>query len=112
MKLLCLGAVLSTAVISLLGFQTRAIAQEPDYVCFMITKSGQVMDLTEPLCGLDKSAPVVSANSNKAYTDNSDQEYQEFIENYEQALHNQGMIRTKRVTRDYSGILNQTSMDR
>ncbi len=91
MKLLYLSAVLSAAVISVVDFHARAIAQEPDYACFMTTQSGQVIDLTNSLCGFKKSASTVSAKSDKGYIDNSDQGYQEFLQNYERALRNQAL---------------------
>lgn len=108
MKLLYLSAVLSAAVISVTGFHARAIAQKPDYACFMTTQSGQIIDLTQSLCGFKKSASTV-AKSNQGYIDNSDQSYKEFIENYEQALQNQGKMQNATGTsaaggfRDYSG---------
>ncbi len=92
MKLLYLSAVLSAAVISVVDFHARAIAQEPDYACFMTTQSGQVIDLTQSLCGFKKSASTDSSKSDQAHIDNSKQAYQEFLQNYERALRNQGKM--------------------
>jgi len=68
MKFLRLSATLSAAVISLLpGFP--AAAQEPDYLCFITTPSGQVLDLSESLCGSKKSKSEVAANSDQAFVE-------------------------------------------
>ncbi len=70
MKFLRLSAVLSATVISL-PIHAGAIAQEADYACFMTTHSGRVIDLSESVCKLKKSAPVVTAivNNDQAFTE-------------------------------------------
>lgn len=76
MKILNLSAALSAAIISFLpGFQSSVKAEETDYLCFMTTHSGQVVDLSESLCGASKSLNKDSANSDQA-----------FIQDYEKKL--------------------------
>ena len=65
MKFLRLSAALSATAISFLsGFHASANAQNTDDPCFMTTKSGSVVDLSESVCGMKKSAKAVSVNSN------------------------------------------------
>lgn len=82
MRILRLSAVVSAAAISFLsGFHVSANAQENDYDCFITTQSGQVVDLSESVCGVKKSPAAVSANNGQALISNTDQA---FIEDYEQ----------------------------
>ena len=68
MKLLSLATALSAAVLSFgPGFHASVNAQEADYACFMTTKSGQVIDLSESVCGINKSAEETSVNSDQAF---------------------------------------------
>lgn len=46
MKILRLGAISIAAISFLTGFSTATLAQDADYVCYMTTKSGQVVDLS------------------------------------------------------------------
>lgn len=51
LKLIGLSATLFTnACVVLSGAQLEAIAREPDYPCYMITTSGQTIDLSDSLC--------------------------------------------------------------
>lgn len=71
MKFRRLSAALTASVISLIpGFHDRAIATEPDYLCFFTTNSGEVVDLSDSICDSKKS---------KAGEDKSDKA---FIEAY------------------------------
>lgn len=75
MKFLPLSAALSAAVITFIpGLQVSTNAQEHDYVCFLTTHSGQVVDLSDSLCGNKKSAAAVSTND------------QAFIEDYKRNI--------------------------
>lgn len=79
MKFLGLSAVLSATVISLVPVPKGAIAQEADYACFITTKSGQVIDLSESVCKLKKSAPVMAVvNNDQAFTE----DYKRTVMNY------------------------------
>lgn len=81
MRFLHLSAALSATVISFLPvLHLKAIAQEPDYACFMTTASGQVIDLSESVCKITKSAPTAQAK-----TDNNDQA---FLEDYRRTVSN------------------------
>lgn len=79
MKFLGLSAALSVAVISLVpGLHGSAIAQETEYPCFMTTKSGQVVDLSESVCKLKKSVLAVPVNNDQAFTE----DYKRTVMNY------------------------------
>ena len=65
MKFLPLSAALSAAITFILGLQVSTNAQEPDYVCFLTTQSGKVVDLSDSLCG-QKSTPA-STDSDQAF---------------------------------------------
>lgn len=81
MRLLHLSAALSATVISFVPvLHSKAIAQEPDYACFMTTASGQVIDLSESVCKITKSAPTAQAE-----TGNNDQA---FLEDYRRTVSN------------------------
>lgn len=91
MKFLRLSAVLAATVISFIpGLPKGAIAQEADYPCFMTTKSGQVIDLSESVCKLKKSAPVVTAVVNND---------QAFMEDYKRTVMNYPDVRDKLLAR-------------
>ena len=91
MKFLHLGAAFSATIISLVpGLHAGAIAQEADYDCFMTTKSGQVIDLSESVCKLKKSAPVVTAVVNND---------QAFMEDYRRTVMNYPDLRDKLLAR-------------
>lgn len=62
MKFLPLSAALSAVIIFMPGLQVSTNAQEYDYVCFLTTQSGQVVDLTDSLCDNKKSTAAVSTN--------------------------------------------------
>ena len=80
MRLLHLSAV-SAAIISFVPvLHLKAIAQEPDYACFMTTASGQVIDLSESVCKITKSALTAQAK-----TENNDQA---FLEDYRRTVSN------------------------
>lgn len=82
MKILHLTAAVSAAVISFVPvFHGSANAQENDYDCFMTTQSGQVVDLSESVCGVKKAPAEVSANNDPAVMSDTDQA---FLEDYEQ----------------------------
>lgn len=82
MKILHLTAVVSAAVISFVPvFHGSATAQQNDYDCFMTTQSGQVVDLSESVCGVKKSPAGASANNGSAVISDTDQA---FLEDYEQ----------------------------
>ena len=71
MKFLPLSTALSAAVITFIpGLQVSTNAQEHDYVCFLTTHSGQVVDLSDSLCGNKKNTAAVSTDD------------QAFIEDY------------------------------
>lgn len=81
MRLLRLSAALTASVISFVPvLHSKAIAQEPDYACFMTTASGQVIDLSESVCKIKKSAPAA-----QAMTVNNDQA---FLEDYKRTVSN------------------------
>ena len=67
MKFLHLATALSATVFSFMPFHTSVNAQEADYDCFMTTKSGQVVDLSESVCGIKKSASAAPVNSDQAF---------------------------------------------
>jgi len=63
MKFVRVSATITATVLSLVsGFHTRAIATEPDYICFMTTSSGQVLDLSGSLCH-SKTSQLKDANN-------------------------------------------------
>lgn len=68
MKFLCMNAVTTTVISLICGFHATAIAVEPDYLCFITSPSGEVLDLSESLCGSKKSQPKV-ANSDRAFVE-------------------------------------------
>ena len=72
MKFSRLSATLAVAVTFLLP--TVAIAQEPDYICFMTTPSGQVVDLSDSLCHATKSQPDDGNNQDQAFVEDYKQE--------------------------------------
>ncbi|MBW4637983.1 MAG: DUF732 domain-containing protein [Gloeocapsa sp. UFS-A4-WI-NPMV-4B04] len=80
MKLLHLSAVSATIICFVPVLYLKAIAQEPDYACFMTTASGQVIDLSESVCKIMKSAPTAQAE-----TGNNDQA---FLEDYRRTVSN------------------------
>jgi hypothetical protein len=106
MKFLRLSAVLAATIISFVpGLPKGVIAQEGDYACFMTTKSGQVIDLSESVCKLKKATPVVTAaaSSDQAFTE----DYKRTVMNYPDVRDNllaraekspeQGIIKAKSV---------------
>ncbi|AFZ30802.1 hypothetical protein Glo7428_2288 [Gloeocapsa sp. PCC 7428] len=56
-------ATISTAAISFLAGFAPAIAQDVDYVCYMTTKSGQVLDLSASVCQVNASTRLAKATS-------------------------------------------------
>jgi hypothetical protein len=62
MKILQL-ATISTAAISFLAGLAPAIARDADYVCYMTTKSGQVLDLSASVCQVNASTRLARATS-------------------------------------------------
>ncbi|MUL34796.1 DUF732 domain-containing protein [Gloeocapsopsis dulcis] len=79
MKILHLGAILITAVSLVPGFSRATLAQDADYVCYITTKSGQVVDLSASICQLNGSSRLAKATS-AAGSD------QAFIADYERAV--------------------------
>lgn len=77
MKFISLAAL--SAVISLPIYES-AIAQNIDYPCFMTTASGEVIDLSQSVCKLKKSATTAAnpANSDQAFI----QDYKRTVSNY------------------------------
>lgn len=78
MKFISLAAL--SAVISFLPILESAIAQNVDYPCFMTTASGEVIDLSQSVCKLKKSATTAAnpANSDQAFM----QDYKRTVSNY------------------------------
>lgn len=69
MKIFRLSAALTATVISLMpGFHARAIAVDPDYLCFMLTPSGKSMDLSQSLCHSGNSSQKV-VSTDQAFVD-------------------------------------------
>ena len=66
MKFLPLSAALSAAITFIPGLQASTNAQEHDYVCFLTTQSGKVVDLSDSLCE-KKSTPAVSTDNDQAF---------------------------------------------
>jgi hypothetical protein len=67
MKSFRLNATIAAATISLVsGFQFQAFAFEPDYLCFVTTGAGEVLDLSQSLC-TNKSATSSIATLDKAF---------------------------------------------
>lgn len=68
MKLLNLTVSITTAAISLLpSLHFQAIAAEPDYVCFLKTNSGKVVDLSSSMCGSKKSQLADDTQNQQAF---------------------------------------------
>lgn len=68
MKFLHLSATLSAAVLSFFpSFHAFASVEEPNYVCFMTTQSGEVVNLSDSLCKSNKSASADSANGDQTF---------------------------------------------
>lgn len=66
MKFLHLGAV--SIVVFGLSVSFKAIARDADHVCYMTTKSGQVLDLSQSVCQIDQSNQAANAaNSDQAF---------------------------------------------
>lgn len=67
MQLLRLSAALSAVAACLLpGFYASVNAQEAEFTCFMTTQSGQVIDLSQSVCGSNQSiAPPLAATDTK-----------------------------------------------
>jgi hypothetical protein len=62
-----LNAAIATAAISLISsFQFPAFAAEPDYLCFVTTGAGEVLDLSQSLCA-DKAAKSSKAALDRAF---------------------------------------------
>lgn len=62
-----LNATIAAAAISLVsGFQFQAFAAEPDYLCFVTTGAGEVLDLSQALCA-DKATKSPMASLDKAF---------------------------------------------
>lgn len=92
MKFLHLGTVLSAAVLSFLPCFHASANQDPNYACFMITESGQVIDLSKSVCGTKKkSVPAVSANSDSANRDQASSEEPKRKLSEEKALREEGL---------------------
>lgn len=86
-----LRLAVSAAVIAFVPMQGSAIAQDADYLCFMTTSSGQVIDLSDSVCQLKKSAPPTAATPS-----NSDQA---FIKDYKRTVSNYPDMRDKLLAR-------------
>lgn len=82
MKFRRLSATVTATVVSLIpGFYARAIAAEPNYLCFLTTNRGEVVDLSDSICHSKKS---------KAGDDKSDKA---FIEAYKSQAMNHPDVR-------------------
>lgn len=88
MKNLRLGAILITAVSFIPGFSTATLAQDADYVCYITTKSGQVVDLSASICQLDRSIHLAKA-TNAAESD------QAFLADYKRTVMGYPDVRDK-----------------
>ena len=75
MKFLRLGSALSAAVLAVPTLHASASVPGSDYVCFMTTEAGQVVNLSESLC-----------KSNKPTTENPAKNDRAFIEDYKRNL--------------------------
>lgn len=69
MKTLHLSTALSAAIVFFMpGFQSNTQARTPEYLCFMTTNSGQVLDLSNSLCRAEgeqiSALPVSSEQAN------------------------------------------------
>lgn len=62
-----MSAALSATVISYLSVHTPVNAQEADYICFMTTESGELIDLSQSVCGSEASAAPVLATTDKKF---------------------------------------------
>lgn len=91
MNLLRLSAVSATIISLIPVLSLKAIAQEPDYACFMTTASGRIIDLSESVCQIKKSAPTA-----QAITVNNDQA---FLEDYKRTVSNFPDVRDKLIAR-------------
>lgn len=70
MKIFHLSATVTAAAIALIsGFSTGAIAREPDHLCFISTTSGEILDLSESLCGSKKTKFAKAAKTDQAFID-------------------------------------------
>ncbi len=88
MKILQLVTI-STAAISLVtGFTPAIVAQDADYVCYMTTKSGRILDLSASVCKLDASTQLAKATSGVG----SDRA---FIADYKRAVMSYPQLRDK-----------------
>lgn len=56
-----LNATLAAAVSLVSGFQFQAFASEPDYLCFVTTGAGDVLDLSQSLCADKATKPSMTA---------------------------------------------------
>ena len=84
MKTLHLSTALSAAIVLLLpGFQLPAQAQAPEYLCFMTTTSGQVLDLSSSLCSNgEKKISALPVNSEQANAEAFTAEYNRSLNQY------------------------------
>jgi len=75
-----LRLAVSAAVISFVpGLHGSAIAQQADYLCFMTTQSGQIIDLSESICQMKESAPTANPpNGDQAFIE----DYKRTVSNY------------------------------
>lgn len=64
MKLLHLSAAITATALSLIpSLHVRALATEPDYLCFFKTDSGKVVDLSESVCHSKKPTDTAKNNA-------------------------------------------------
>lgn len=80
MKLLRLSVAVSTVFLLFPPAHSPVNAQEQDYVCFMTTQSGKIMDLSESVCGFKKSTTSVSANNDRAFIEDYQRNVMEYPE--------------------------------
>ncbi len=67
MKFRRISATITVTVICLIsGLQEGAIAAEPDYLCFLATNRGEVVDLSDSICHSKKSK-LGNGTSDKAF---------------------------------------------
>lgn len=85
-----ISLAVSAAVIAFVpGLHESAIAQQADYLCFMTTQSGQIIDLSESVCQLKESAPTAAKPNND----------QAFIEDYKRTVSNYPDMRDQLLAR-------------
>ena len=60
------ATIAAAAIVLVSGFQFQAFASEPDYLCFVTTGAGDVLDLSQSLCA-EKATKSTIAALDKAF---------------------------------------------